>query len=296
MTVSPTLVALTDFSPGATRACRRAALLAHDRHATLHLLHVMPARALDALDHLIPDNAAALRTMAREGAEQTLQQLADALVPLAQQAPMAVLGDGKLIPALLAESVRLAADLIVLGAQGHSALSSLLLGTTTERLLHLTTTPTLVVKTVPESSYQRVLVPVDFSADSAAALRLAEQWFPHTGITVLHVADTEFTDIMVEWPDEASLVRYREEERQRAAEALETFVQATARQPLRCTPLLKTGQARRGILEAAEELQADLIVMGSQGRDFLERALLGSHTRHILAESRCDVLVSPHPR
>lgn len=296
MTTPPRIVALTDFSPAATHACRRAALLACDRHVTLHLLHVMPARALDALDHLIPDNAGALRTMAREGAEHALQQLADTLVPMARQAPVPVLGEGKLVPALLAESARLDAGLLVLGAQGHSALPSLLLGNTTERLLHMTTRPALVVKTPPTAPYQRVLVPVDFSPDSAAALRLAEQWLPGTDITVLHVADTEFTDIMVEWPDEESLVRYREEERQRAAEALQAFVQANARQPQHCTPLLKTGQARRGILEAAETLQADLIVMGSQGHDFLERALLGSHTRHILAESRCDVLVSPHPR
>ncbi|NTV95478.1 MAG: universal stress protein, partial [Thiobacillus sp.] len=41
-----------------------------------------------------------------------------------------------------------------------------------------------------------------------------------------------------------------------------------------------------------EELQApDLIVVGKHGRHAGEELLLGSVTKHVLAEARCDVLV-----
>ena len=47
----------------------------------------------------------------------------------------------------------------------------------------------------------------------------------------------------------------------------------------------------RGIVEAAESTQADLIVMGSHGRSGLEKLVLGSVTQAVLAHTRLPVLV-----
>lgn len=47
----------------------------------------------------------------------------------------------------------------------------------------------------------------------------------------------------------------------------------------------------RGIVEAAESKQADLIVMGSHGRSGLEKLVLGSVTQAVLAHTRLPVLV-----
>ena len=47
----------------------------------------------------------------------------------------------------------------------------------------------------------------------------------------------------------------------------------------------------RGIVEAAESTQSDLIVMGSHGRSGLEKLVLGSVTQAVLAHTRLPVLV-----
>ena len=47
----------------------------------------------------------------------------------------------------------------------------------------------------------------------------------------------------------------------------------------------------RGIVEAAESTQADLIVMGSHGRSGLEKLVLGSVTQAVLAHTRLPILV-----
>ena len=49
--------------------------------------------------------------------------------------------------------------------------------------------------------------------------------------------------------------------------------------------------AWRGVVQAAESAQADLIVMGSHGRSGLEKLVLGSVAQAVLAHTRLPVLV-----
>jgi nucleotide-binding universal stress UspA family protein len=54
--------------------------------------------------------------------------------------------------------------------------------------------------------------------------------------------------------------------------------------------LVRAGDARDVILHTAEEVQADLIVMGTHGRRGISRALLGSVTEMIVRTSPIPVL------
>jgi len=47
-----------------------------------------------------------------------------------------------------------------------------------------------------------------------------------------------------------------------------------------------------GIIQTADEVSADLIVMGSHGRRGLGRLLLGSQTNNVLAQTKVPVLVT----
>jgi CPA2 family monovalent cation:H+ antiporter-2 len=51
------------------------------------------------------------------------------------------------------------------------------------------------------------------------------------------------------------------------------------------------GDAAPRILEQEEEEGADLLVVGKHGLGMTEELLLGSVTKHVIAEARCDVLV-----
>lgn len=57
--------------------------------------------------------------------------------------------------------------------------------------------------------------------------------------------------------------------------------------------LLRRGQPVEAILAAAESLDADLIVMATNGRDTLDQALLGSTTERVLRKANCPVLAVP---
>lgn len=54
---------------------------------------------------------------------------------------------------------------------------------------------------------------------------------------------------------------------------------------------VQTGEPGLAIVAAAEELGADVVVIGSRGRGAVKRALLGSVSTHVVHNSPCPVLV-----
>lgn len=57
------------------------------------------------------------------------------------------------------------------------------------------------------------------------------------------------------------------------------------------TSVIESHAAWRGVVEAAQAMQADLIVMGSHGRSGLEKLVLGSVTQAVLSHTQLPVLV-----
>jgi nucleotide-binding universal stress UspA family protein len=60
--------------------------------------------------------------------------------------------------------------------------------------------------------------------------------------------------------------------------------------PARVETLLRTGDARDVIVDAAKELGVELIVMGTHGRRGVRRALIGSIAEGVLRTAPCPVL------
>ena len=125
--------------------------------------------------------------------------------------------------------------------------------------------------------FKSILVPVDGTPQSNAALPLARSMAQATGaaITVLRVLR----------PSEAP------GHRARTAEALETVATELATAGLQVEPVMREGEIVPQILEVARKRSVDLIVMRSHGRVGLSRAVLGSVTERVLAESGVPVLL-----
>ena len=83
------------------------------------------------------------------------------------------------------------ADLVVLGRRGHSRLTGLRVGRTVDRMLRTCRLPVLVVKLPVERSYERILVPIDFTASSDAAIRVAARMQSEAGMQVFHAIHSQ---------------------------------------------------------------------------------------------------------
>ena len=77
-----------------------------------------------------------------------------------------------------------------------------------------------------------------------------------------------------------------------AQRALTTAAQVVERAGLRCTQKIVEGHVlHESILQAAADVNSDLIVMGSHGRHGIEKLLLGSVTQRVLSHTQLPVLV-----
>jgi len=77
---------------------------------------------------------------------------------------------------------------------------------------------------------------------------------------------------------------------ERAASTVES-VEKRAPAEVEVTGATPPGSAKAEIIDYAESVGADLIVMGSRGRGGIERLMLGSVTEHVVRVSDIDVLV-----
>ena len=138
------------------------------------------------------------------------------------------------------------------------------------------------------------LVPVDFSAVSgeiiATAISLAR---PLKGkVALLHVVQPPI--MTSEYPLAMEAVQETTEVRENAAAArLAVFAEKFRAAGLAVEPLVRLGPPVSTILEEADKVHADFIIMGSRGHGRLYDLLIGSTASGVLKAARCGVLIMP---
>lgn len=282
------VLAAVDFSAGSRNAAYQAALLAAEHRGALKLLHVVDEASVNTVREQIRSHDAAEAKLIGD-ARHKLDEIRAAI---AEKTRVVAISRVTIGPVL--EEIRSAAeqsDLLVLGARGLNPVRDLLLGTTADRLLRIYTGPVLVVKHPPQESYHRVLVPIDFSVHSAAALKMAMLIAPNAKIWVIHAFVPPFGEIHLFDELDDEIERNCAEARQHALSQIGSLMRETDNDRHRLVRVVEQGDPTRLILAKEKEHQADLIVMGKHGRSIVEEMLLGSVTSHILVDSKCDVLI-----
>jgi nucleotide-binding universal stress UspA family protein len=275
------ILVATDFSADAANAARRAALLAAALEVRdARLVHVVPSLPLEA----------ELELRASRAVERLLGEQADALARETGVALAPQIARGGVVDALLAAARP--GDLIVVGAHGMHPLRDFAVGSTALRLLRRSAQPVLVVKRPPAQPYRSLLVAVDFSRDSAAALELAARLAPEAALAGVHAFEVEVEGTLrLVGAAEEEIFRRRREARERSLAGIDELLAAHRAQRL-VTPIVEHGYAPSVIAAAEQRTGADLVAIGKHGTSRLEDLLLGSVTEHALAHSACDVLVA----
>ena len=293
MTPFRRILATTDLSAPARHAAERAALVSRETAARLDLLHVANLAPLERLRQLMGSSGAELETRVLDAVRSKLVDLAS----LIHQRFGVVANPRVVAGALLAELAReadaLAAGLLVCGAKGESVIRHFVLGTTALRVLSTTRCPVLVVKQPPHEPYRRLLVPVDFSPSSLRAIRHARSIAPGAEIVLLHAFDVPFEGkLRYASVDDEVIHHYRIVAKQEATQKLQALRDQAGLPVVGTSLLVLHGDPTFRIIEQEQECDCDLIVVGKHGESVLEELLLGSVTKHVLAESQGDVLVS----
>ena len=287
------ILATTDLSAPARHAAERAALVSAETAAQLDLLHVANLAPLERLRQLMGSSGAELENRVLDAARSKLVDLAGQIHQRFGVVANPRVVAGALLAELARESYALAAGLLVCGAKGESVIRHFVLGTTALRVLSTTRCPVLVVKQPPHEPYRRLLVPVDFSPSSLRAIRHARSIAPGAEVVLLHAFDVPFEGkLRYASVDDEVIHHYRIVAKQEATQKLQALRDLAGLSALGTRLLVLHGDPTFRIIEQEQECDCDLIVVGKHGESVLEELLLGSVTKHVLAESQGDVLVS----
>lgn len=286
------IVVATDFSVFSERVVQRAAQLASQHRAELHLVHVV--RPLDLYPGLTagPDEFGHADEELRQTEQERLEAIAAGLASThgIEVRPVSRLGRPHAEIARYAQEV--SADLLAAGARGENTLMDLFLGSTVSRLLRITPCPVLIVRNPANEAYRHVVAAVDFSPVSPAVIAHAILLGAGARIQALHVLGSEVEQRLrrakADQVDVTGwLARLRGDAETRLAALL-----ATAPKGAAIERVVQPGFAPAVICECTGANGADLIVVGRHGYGGgLQDWLLGSVSKDVALAASCDVLV-----
>lgn len=143
---------------------------------------------------------------------------------------------------------------------------------------------------------RRILVPIDFSEHSDAALAWARQAASTFGASLhlLHVVEEASMVGMAHGllpPLRAALFQIRQD----ALERLRGTLPVTERAARDVRMVVRIGRPSEEIVSYAQEACADLVVMGTHGRGGLAHLILGSVAEKVVRAAPCPVTTIRRP-
>lgn len=275
----------TDFSPAAEAALPYAIGLATRYGGTVHGLHVrFPATYPVVGPEAMPQVLEAAEEQAKIEAQQLHQMLAG--VPHEVS-----VGEGEVWPMISEIAPKDKTDLIVIGTHGRTGVTRVLLGSVAEEIFRKALCPVLTVgphvskDTERRLEMKEILYATDFSPESLAALPFA--------VSLAQEHQARLTLLHVVGPPKVGELVHAEQYAESTLRRLRALVPAEA-EPW-CEPNFKVehGPEADKIMEVANALGADLIVLGvrgAQGGTGAATHLLQSIAHRVVTQARCPVL------
>jgi basic amino acid/polyamine antiporter, APA family len=143
----------------------------------------------------------------------------------------------------------------------------------------------------PGLSYRRIVVPLDANEESEAAMALAAELADEHGTSIFAVA-------AIELPPQLPLEAHMLEEEASARRMLEEARAIAASRGIRLkTRTVRTREAGKAIVAAAEDVDADLVILTARRKPRIGRraSVFGRTIRHVLHHAPCRVLVAAPP-
>ena len=178
------------------------------------------------------------------------------------------------------------AGLLVLGGKHHTALERWLGGSTSSDVVRTADIPVLITRGAP-TAIRRILVAADLSAAARPTLALAERFGRLVGAELRVLTVFEPLPVLPDVPpmDPSSYYGLSQELLQRDIWPLIRIQQSEK--------IVRHGMVVETLLREATEWSADVLVVGSHGKGWAQRILLGSVTERLLKDLPTSLLVAP---
>jgi nucleotide-binding universal stress UspA family protein len=280
------IVAGVDDSPEGVRSAELAWTMAQRAGVACHLVHAAREYWTTSGGTDIPIDVGAMNRAVLEIARERLN---DAFTPSMPEEALADLEVRLGRAAVLIREVVTERDagLVVLGAKHHPAVTRWIGGSTVHNVVRTSRVPVMVTR-MEQPQIQRVLVAVDVSAAAFQAVMEAKKLARifNAEVRVMHAVEP--LPLIAAIPvalDQDAYYRLSEEQ----------FKDAVAT-PLRnedISYVMRRGATEHEIAQEVAEWQADVLVVGSHGKGWVDRLLVGSTTERLLNHLPATTLVVP---
>lgn len=263
------ILAPTDFSELSGEAARLAARIAAQNDAELVLFYADPF--LPPPHFLGSDVGEVAASLANSKilAEQELEKLRGEIVPPAVRSRSVVIEDLP-VAAIVDWANRNEVDLVVMGTHGRSGINRIMLGSVSERVLREGSVPLLLVRPHQSAEIRTIVCPVNLSPIARRTLEYAVGFATAAGaeLALWHVPETS-----------------------ERGESIEQWIAPEWRDKVTMHRLEQSGDPAEHLIHAARDEGADLIIIGSQHRRFVDTTVIGSTTVKMTRHAPCPVLV-----
>ncbi len=290
MSTHQSLLVPLDFSPISDAALVRAISLGQLFDAKLHLLHALVPLSRFGYRH----EFASLANWEQERAhlqaelEKVEQQVRDTglevTTSLVEDHPVHAIADA-------AEAHK--ASMIVMGTHGFSGVRRVVLGSVAEAVLRTLHIPVVAVKGVKEVQSQpirNIVLATDFSEQSESAARFCRKLAEQARATVEIVHAIDFANAVAPYGvplGTEHLIAARSAATEKLTKIRESFEGEASIH-------LDEGGAPYVITGRAQQLGADVIVIGTHGFTGFKHVLMGSVAERVLRLSHCTVIAVRH--
>ena len=138
---------------------------------------------------------------------------------------------------------------------------------------------------------ETILVPLDGSPLAERALQYAVETFPAAAITTIYIVNPIESVFVAESGGLPAADELYENTQERAAAIHDAAKETVDAYDVELTTVTGIGRPGREILEYADEHGIDQIIMGSHGRDGVERAILGSVAETVMRRGTQPVTI-----
>jgi nucleotide-binding universal stress UspA family protein len=290
MTIFPTRVLFaSDGSEDSELAATTAVGLAKITGSQLHVLHVAPAFP-DYFEPSDPQPGPTERE-ARRILEEEVKKIENVGGTVAQSH----LRRGGAAEEVIELAEELETGLIVLGSRGRGRIRRALMGSVSDSVVRHAHCPVLVVRWKPVTFPAKILLATDGSEEAALAAQSAADLAARTGseLHLTHVG-TALSHVQYSLGAEVGPLPAGPQELldKEAKEVLEAQLERMREAGASVTEAhLMSGRADEEIIVRAEQVGADIVVVGSRGLGGVRRALMGSVSDSVVRHAHCPVLV-----
>ena len=291
MSTIPSILVGIDYSPSCGNALREAARLSNAANRPLVCYHVLDEEILSGFRKFNSYDEGGIVDYAREKLEKFIQKVIGA----AHEIHTAI-SIGHPFEETLKMIEEHHAEMLVLGSKGLSRLEGSHVGRLASRCLGMAPVEVLLVRKNQDHPFRVIAAGVDFSENSIRAARRAAEIARQdsASLRLIHVyrpvvcLNDGFGGLGSSFPVslEPSIIEEFEARLEKIGYELgkEFDLQELS------TRVLTSGRVSHEIETHLEEMNADLIVLGTRGRAGFKRLLLGTTAESIMSHTSCSAL------